>query len=164
MKTFRDNAGRTWVVSINVSAVKKVRGLAGIDIYGLVNDSFQGLAKLLNDPIDLVDVLYVLCKDEADKLGVSDEDFGRAMGGDSLEHAADAFVNELADFFPDPRLRAGLKKVFAKNRMVRDRLLTHMDAEIEGFDIDALATKLIESSGSSRASSDSTPDRLRSAS
>lgn len=164
MKTFRDNADRTWVVSINVNQVKRVRGLlGGFDIYGLVNDGFQGLAALLNDPIQLVDVLYVLCKEEADKLGVSDEDFGRAMAGDAIEHAADAFVNELSDFFPDPRLRAGLKKVFAKTRMVRDRLLIHMSDEIDNFDVDVLVTKLIESSGSSPASSDSTPVRSPSA-
>ena len=70
MQSFKDNAGRVWVVQIHVSAVKRVRAIVGLDLYSLVDDRFQGLAKLLSDPVSLVDVLYVLCKDEADRAGM----------------------------------------------------------------------------------------------
>jgi hypothetical protein len=156
MKTFKDNAGRTWIVAINVAAIKRVRGLAGVDLFGLVDDGFKGLAKLLGDPIELVDVLYVLCKDEADKIGVSDEDFGRAMAGDAIGSASDAFLEELTDFFPDPRVRAGLRKLIETSRKVRDRMLDRMDERIATIDPDAEARKLIDSSTSSPASSEST--------
>ncbi len=66
MKTFTDNAGRTWTVSINVAAIKRVRGLLDVDLYKLVDDGFQPLSKLVSDPVQLADVLYCLCKDEAD--------------------------------------------------------------------------------------------------
>ena len=40
MRTFTDNAGRTWTIQVNVTAVKRVRGLVGIDLYKLVDDGF----------------------------------------------------------------------------------------------------------------------------
>lgn len=157
MHVFRDNAGRSWPVAINVAAVRSCRGLLGLDLYGLVDDQFAGLGALLGDPCRLVDVLYVLCRDEAARLGVSDEDFGRAMAGDALEHAADAFLAELADFFPNPRVRAGLRQVVEKGRRVRDLMLDHAESLLAGLDPDSEARRLIASSGGSRGSSASTP-------
>lgn len=101
MKTFTDNAGRTWTVQVNVAAIKRVRGLVGIDLYKLVDDGFQALAKLVSDPVQLADVLYCLVKDEADAKQVSDEEFGRGLAGDAIMLAADAFVEE-SIFSPMP--------------------------------------------------------------
>lgn len=163
MKTFTDNAGRTWTVAINVATVKRVRGLLGVDLLGLIDDKFAGLAKLMGDACDLIDVLYVLCKDEADKMGVTDDQFGRAMSGDALEHAADAFLAEFTDFFPDPRIRAGLKQVISKGRIVRDRLMDRMAETLDAIDPVAVAATLIGSSGAAPASSGSTRGRSHSA-
>jgi hypothetical protein len=66
MHSFVDNSRRTWEVAINVSAVKRIRGLLGIDLYALVDDGFKSLSKLVSDPVTLADVLYCLCKDQAD--------------------------------------------------------------------------------------------------
>ena len=78
MHSFVDNSRRTWEVAINVAAVKRIRGLLGIDLYALVDDGFKSLSKLVSDPVTLADVLYCLCKDQADKQSITDEDFGRA--------------------------------------------------------------------------------------
>lgn len=156
MKTFADNAGRMWTLAIHVFAVKRTRALCGVDLYGLVDEKFEGLGRLLGDPVQFVDVLYSLCKDEADKLGITDEDFGRSLAGDSLERATDAFLAELTDFFPDPRARAGLRKVLEMGRGLTERVLAHAMQELDATDLDAAARTLIGSSGSLRASSGST--------
>jgi len=148
MRVFKDNAGRSWTIAIHVAAVKRVRGLLSLDLYSLLDERFAGLAKLLADPVDFVDVLYVLCKDDADRLGITDEDFGRAMAGDSIEHARNAFLEEYADFFPDPRVRAGLRKVMAASAKVRDRIMSLMESRLDAIDPDSEAEKLIGSSGS----------------
>jgi hypothetical protein len=157
MRTFNDNAGRTWTIAINVAAIKRVRGLLNVDLYKLVDDGFKPLGELVADPVRLADVLYCLCKDEADARHVSDEDFGRALYGDAITLAADAFVEELIDFFPDARTRASLTKVLAAGRKVRDRLLAHAETVIGQLDPEAEAQKLIASFGSSPVSSGSTP-------
>jgi hypothetical protein len=164
MKTFTDNAGRIWTVAINVAAVKRVRGLLGVDLYKLMDDGFKPMAALVSDPVQLADVLYCLCKEETDARQVSDEDFGRALAGDAITLAADAFVEELIDFFPDARARAGLKKVLATGRQVRDRLMDHLEKLVAGIDPNREASDWIASFGSSRASSASTPDPSPSAS
>jgi hypothetical protein len=157
MHSFRDNAGRTWTVAINVAAIKRVRGLVGIDLYTLIDDGFQPLGALVADPVRLADVLYCLCQDEADARQVSDEDFGRALAGDAIALATEAFLEELIDFFPDARTRASLTKVLAAGRTVRDKVLTHAEREIESLDPDRVANTLIASFGTSRGRSDSTP-------
>lgn len=164
MKTFKDSASRTWTLAINVAAIKRVRSLLNIDLYRLVDDRMKGLGELLGDPVQLVDVLYVLCRDEAAAAGVSDEAFGQAMAGDVLELATDAFLAEFTDFFPDPRVRTGIKSVIEKSRRLRDRVTDHLETKIRDFDPDAAATKLIASFGSSPASSGSTRRRSRSGS
>lgn len=163
MHRFCDNAGRTWIVSINVTAIKRVRGLVGIDLYKLIDDGFQPLGTLVADPVRLADVLYCLCQDEADAKSISDEDFGRALAGDAITLAADAFVEELIDFFPDARTRASLTKVLAAGRKVRDRLLDHAERVIASLDVDKAASRLIASCGNSPVSSDSIPARSPSA-
>ena len=156
MHTFTDNAGRTWTITINVAAIKRVRGLLGIDLYKLVDDGFKPLADLIGDPVQLADVLFVLCKDEADARQVTDEDFGRALYGDAITLAAEAFVEELVDFFPDARVRASLRKLVTAGKRVRDRLVDHAETLVDQIDPDREANRLIALSGSSPVSSAST--------
>ena len=162
MRTFTDNAGRTWTIQVNVTAVKRVRGLVGVDLYKLVDDGFQALGKLVSDPVQLSDVLFCLVKEEADAKQITDEEFGRGLAGDAITLAADAFVEELIDFFPDARARAGLRKVIDAGRKVRQRLLTHAETLLATIDPAVEATKLIASFGSTPASSESTPVHSRS--
>lgn len=163
MHTFTDNAGRVWTIQVNVATVKRVRGLVGIDLYQLVDAGFQSLGKLVSDPVQLADVLYCLVKDEAEAKQISDEEFGRGLAGDAITLAADAFVEELVDFFPDARARAGLRKVIATGRKVKESLLTHAEELLDRLDPAAEAKKLIALSGNWPASSASTPDPSRSA-
>jgi hypothetical protein len=155
MRSFRDNKGRTWAIEINVWAVKKVRGLLNVNLTGLVDDGFEKLAELMKDTITVIDVIYVLCKDEADKAGVSDEDFGRAMFGDALAHAKDAFLEELTDFFEDRRIRESLRKVLSLSRSLQDQMMEQMTEQMDRIDLDAEVQKLSESLRSAPASSES---------
>lgn len=149
---------------INVTAAKRVHGLIGVNLYELVDDGFRPLSELISNPIRLSDVLYALCKDEADAREIGDEDFGRAMAGDVLTLAADAFVEELIDFFPDARTRAILRKVVAAGKTMRDKLLDHAETVLATIDPVSEANALIVSFGNSLVSSASTQDHSHSAS
>jgi len=162
MHSFVDNSRRTWEVAINVAAVKRIRGLLGIDLYALVDDGFKSLSKLVSDPVSLADVLYCLCKDQADKQTISDEDFGRALAGDAITQAADAFVEELIDFFPDARARASLRKAIEAGKTVRDKVLSHAEKILDSIDPETEAKKWISSSGTWPESSAVTQDHLAS--
>ena len=115
MKTFKDNEGRTWTVAVNIATVKRVKTLLSVNLL----DAIEGklIEKLATDPILLCDVIYVVCKPEADQNNITDEQFGKAMAGDAIEHATVALLEELVDFFPNAK-RLVLRKALGKFQMV----------------------------------------------
>ena len=68
--SFTDNAGREWHLYVDVNAARRVRRLCGVNIL----DIRGGLPQLAEDPILLVDVLYVLCKEQCEEQAVLDEE------------------------------------------------------------------------------------------
>jgi hypothetical protein len=164
MHTFADNLGRTWYVAINVATIRRVRAALDVDLYQLVDDGMQELGKLVSDPVRLADVLYVLCKEDAETKDITDEDFGRALGGDAITAAAEALVEELVDFFPEERSRAALRRVIEAGRQVRTKLLEAAETMLDELNVDSCASALINSYSSSRASSASIPEASPSAS
>lgn len=111
MKTFTDNAGRSWNISVTVDAVKRVKSLLGVDLLEAAGGKL--IQELSDNPVLLCDVIYCLVKPQAEEKGVSDTDFGKAMAGDAIDQATDAFLEDLVNFFPS-RKREMLQKVLVK--------------------------------------------------
>jgi hypothetical protein len=65
MHKFTDRNGKEWVLDITVSTVKRVRSLTGVDLMGMAGGDV--LDQLGRDPVLLVDVLYAICKPQADE-------------------------------------------------------------------------------------------------
>ena len=99
MRTFNDSAGRTWTVALNLNAVKRVKALLEVNLLELDQGTPPLLTRLDTDLILLCDVIYCVVKPEAEAKKVSDEDFGRALGGDAILAARNALMEELGDFF-----------------------------------------------------------------
>jgi len=156
MRTFADANNRIWYVAINVTAVRRVRAAVQVDLCSLGDNGFAELGKLLGDPVTLCNVLYVLCRDDAEQRNVSDEEFGRALFGDVIFAAREAFVEELIDFFPDARTRAALRKVMEKSKTVGERVMDQLETQLDAIDADAEATQLTKSLTNSPESSVST--------
>jgi hypothetical protein len=118
MKTFKDKSGREWTLTINTNAIKRVRDLAKFDLLKITEgrEFFASLA----DPFTLVNVLYTLCKPDADAAKITDEQFGEAMDGDSLEMASTVMLEELTDFFPS-RQRKPLKLALEKAYQMQEQ-------------------------------------------
>jgi len=158
VKTFKDNADRTWTVTINVDAIKRVRSLLDIDLMQAVEGKL--IERLIGDPVLLCDIIYCVCKEDADAKGITDEEFGRAMAGDAIELATTAMLEELVDFFPQGK-RQLLTKALAKLETLQETMLTVVSERLDSPELDAelLAElrKLGDSSGDLRASSDSIP-------
>ncbi|MBK9128179.1 MAG: hypothetical protein IPM13_10305 [Phycisphaerales bacterium] len=159
MKTFTDNAGRTWTLAINVGAVKRVRDLLGVDLLSVFESDL--IERLYRDPVLLCDVIYTVCRPEADALGISDEDFGRAMAGDAIDHATQALLAEVVSFFPSPRDRANLQALLTKAQAVMDRARDKVEAAVLAIDPGRLVDQMLGpsggSSGAAPASSASNP-------
>ncbi len=162
MRTFKDNAGRPWSVEINVASLKRVRGLTGTDLMQVIEGTL--IEKLVRDPVLLCDVVYAICKPEADTRTppVSDEEFGKAMAGDAIEAATTAVLEELVSFCPSPRDRANLGRVLQATTKVMERARDLVKRKLDSGELDRLADRLLAtaggSSGSAPESSASTPD------
>lgn len=112
MTTFRDTNGREWVIRLDGPTVREIRQALGVDLV----DNGQGLAKLEQDIVLLVDTLWLLCRDQAAE-GYTERDFGRALNGDVLGKAAEALTGAALDFFP-PARRSLVASLVEKQRSV----------------------------------------------
>lgn len=128
MHQFIDGKNRKWGIEINVTQIRRVRDLTkaegrpGVDLYKLIDEGMRPLAELMGDPEQLVDVVFALVGEQAAKDSVSAEEFGRGMAGDAIQQAAEAFTQELFDFFPETRDRLILRKAHDKGRQIAEAL------------------------------------------
>ena len=99
MKTFTDTAGRTWTIALTIDAAKRVKGLLDVNLLELEAGDPPLLTKLGTDVILLCDVIFALVKPQADQQGVTDEQFGAALGGEAILAAQTALYEELVHFF-----------------------------------------------------------------
>lgn len=155
MKCFTDNAGRTWTLASNVDVIKRVRGLLDVDLLEIVEGKL--IERLIRDPVLLCDVVYAVCKPEADAQGVSDEDFGRSMAGDAIEHATKALLEELVDFSPSPRDRVNLGRVLEKTWAVMDRARDLIETRINGSEIEKVVEQALANVGNSSGAAPVSP-------
>ena len=159
MRTFKDNEGRTWSVALNVHQMKRVRAHLGIDLVNVIALDPDGKVKvdlvdrIAGDPCLLVDILWVCVEEEAKAAGVTDEQFGRSLAGDSIEEATRAFLDELVDFFPGAK-RLFLKKAVALSRKFAGESTVALEKALEDPELERRVEESMRSSASSPASSE----------
>lgn len=160
MRTFTDNASRTWTIAVTVDAIKRVEGLiAGVNLANLMVGDPPLLTRLETDIVLLCDVIFALVKPQADQLNVSDEEFGRAMGGDAIRAAHDAFWEELIDFFRQLR-RTDTARAIKKQISLVEATVAAIEQRVETLDTETvIQAALGGSAGSWPASPASSPDR-----
>lgn len=141
MKTFTDNAGRTWTVAINVECIKRVKTLLSVNLL----DAIEGklIEELVSDPVLLCDVIYAICKPEAETKEISDEEFGRAMAGDAIDNATTALLEELVDFFPSGK-RQVLAKALAKLKTFQTKAVETASKRLDDPNLDQQLEALLK--------------------
>ena len=113
---FKDATGREWTVAISVATVSRVRSLAKVDIM----DAIEGklIPTLMGDVVLLCNVLYAVCKPQADAAGITDEQFGEALLGDALAAGEEALMEAIVDF-SHPSKRTAVARAWDKAKAVR---------------------------------------------
>jgi len=158
MKTFTDSAGKTWTLSLTIDSAKRVKGLLDVNLLDLTGGEPPLLTRLGADVILLCDVLYAMVKPQADAAGVTDEQFGAALGGEAILAAQTAFYEELMDFFRKAGHGEVAKAVETQRRMI-DMTVQRIETRIEHLDIETLLDAALgKSSTNWPASPESTPD------
>ena len=109
MAKFKTGTGHSFRLKITIPRIKAVREEPGIDI-GILDDFIM----LPGDLPKLVDVLYLLCEKQCNKIGMTDEEFGESLCGDYLEDAWSALERAYLAFCPSRRrkiVKAALAKI-----------------------------------------------------
>lgn len=149
MKCFKDNQNRNWTIVVNVATVKRVRSLLDINLLDVVKldsnnkPNVDLLEQLASDPVLLCDVIYCICKLEADAQNISDEDFGAAMGGDAIEYGTTALLEELVDFFPEAK-RLVLRKLMNAGEKVKIQMEKALKLELDNPELDRKLEKQVK--------------------
>lgn len=156
MATFTDNRERTWLVSVTVDTIRRVRKALDVDLLAIVTDG-ELLERLADDPVLLCEVLWVACQPQALARSVAEEDFYAGLAGDAVDQATRVLLEELVAFFPKPR-RALLAKALAKLEHLKGMVAKAADQRLEsGLAEQAMAKALAELDDEIRRSLDSPP-------
>ncbi|MEW4566124.1 hypothetical protein AB1K70_26640 [Bremerella sp. JC770] len=127
---FTDSKGRKWDATVDVPTVKEIRNHLKIDLLDLLNGQDHSLRKLIEDPITLVDALWLVCREQCAEKNITDEEFGRGLVGEGIDNAVDAFLVGLAYFFPKGRREIVLGVVRKMNESM-ERVTTKALAALE---------------------------------
>lgn len=145
MAKFTDADARTWTLEVSTVEIKRVRAELGVDLLDV--GSKELWSRLTRDDELLVDILHVCCREQCEARDVDAVSFARGLRGETLDEAAEAFLEEYVAFFRRHRravLTAAmqrteefLKKTAAHalqtiNSQAMDRLL---EAELQAVDL-----------------------------
>ncbi|TWT80617.1 hypothetical protein CA13_20620 [Planctomycetes bacterium CA13] len=165
MQKFIDRRGRVWIVDIDNTTLRRVKALTDVRLLDAIDGDL--VTRLSSDPLLLGDVLFAICKPQADQQDVDDESFAEGLAGDSIDEACKALVDALVAYFPESRRRL-LRKAADKQKMIETRGLAAIekrlddpnlvDRIVEDLERKLAVPTLSDSSSDSPASSESTPD------
>ncbi len=135
MATFVDEKKNTWDIDLTIGSVKQVQKLLGVNLLDLDGGDPPLLTRLGTDLVLLVDVIYVLVKEQTDKADMSDVEFGLALNGEAISAAQEAFYEELVLFFQ------GLgRKDLARAVKIQIEIITKtvilVEKKLSGIDVD----------------------------
>ena len=161
MRTFTDTAGREWQLNITVGAVKRVREATDVLLPSLFDDDLTPLGEFVADYIKVVDVLWAVCKPQADAIDINAEQFAESLGNDSLGKATEALVRATIDFFTSPEQRTSLHqtidKVLATTNQVQILAGAKVTEMLTELDPAQLAQSCLDFATSGQASRELTP-------
>jgi hypothetical protein len=144
MRTFKDNQGRSWDISITAASLKRVKDLLKIDlIENSTNEKENIFFKVAENPVMLCDIVYVICKPQAEERKITDEQFGEAMGGDAIDEATTAFIEDLIDFFPKAK-RPMLRTMTGKMGALTTKAMDYIINRLESPELDSKLTEKLD--------------------
>ncbi|MFI4876627.1 MAG: hypothetical protein ACIALR_14855 [Blastopirellula sp. JB062] len=142
-----DEKGRQFLVRVNGATVRELRQRLGVDLMQLLegNDNAP-LLELIGNPVNLIDALYIFCREDADAQNLTDEDFGRGLAGEAIDRAGDALLAGIVDFFPRRR-RPILQAILAKIREMETGATTTLTSRMDGPKMGQLMHAILAKAG-----------------
>lgn len=140
MGQFKDSEGRTWTIAVTVMTLRRVKrdtadkenGFDGIDL-----TQADVITTLGDDIYALGSVLYSLCQTEAEKRGLSEEEFADGFAdGDVIQEAVECLTAGLVSFTRPASKRQALVKALKKRAEWTDKTMEAQSAVLDGTLLD----------------------------
>jgi hypothetical protein len=128
MQKFVDRAGRIWIVDIDNTTLRRVKTLTGVQLLEAIDGDL--VTRLSTDPLLLGDVLFAICKPQADQQKITDEAFGEGLAGNSIDDATGALLEALISYFPESRRRL-LRKAAEKQKLIETRGINAIEKRLD---------------------------------
>lgn len=166
MHAFKDSKARSWVIRIDINAIRRVKAATGFNLSTLADgeakNPLQPLADFIKeDVVRFAETLLAVLQPDLDTRQVKPEDFIEALDGDALWGAGQAFARAYVDFFHQVAARPSLHKVLDKSNELTAKVLERAAVAVDAINVDReverIAKSLNGSSGTTPASSESTP-------
>ena len=96
--TFTDSLNRNWEIGLTLGDCRTIRTATKIELGDA--SKVGDLANLVNAPEKLGEVLWLLSKEQAEAMGVTQDEFNRGLDGDALQAGWKAIVEAFIAFCP----------------------------------------------------------------
>lgn len=131
MQTFKDEQGRTWNLKATVNAIQRIKDQAEVDLLRLLDDK-EIVGEAISNPVTFVAMLWSWCEPQANTHGVSPEQFGELIYGETFDAALTAFQLELPNFFPQHRrimVEQMIRRTLQAEEMAGQRMTTLLQSD-----------------------------------
>lgn len=165
-RVFCTTDGTKFTLAVNMLTVKRVRELCGVNVLDILGTGEQ-LGGYVTDDVKLLEVICAVVRPQLKELDWSDDDFFSRCNGDVLAKATDVLLDEVADFFREPRkglVKKALAKVRATMAAMEAQQAEAAQRAIDALDCESVLGMPLNSGSTSPESSASSPGASPSAS
>jgi len=143
MKTFKDNAGHHWHISLNIGTAMLVKERLGMDLLQPEKGDPPLLTQLGTDEYLLAQVISVLLESQFEAQKVDESQIYQCFDGPTFARAHEAFYEELIDFFQS-RGRTDRATTVQKQMKMILASVKAMETKVDGINVDMVVEKTLK--------------------
>ena len=143
MKTFKDNAGHNWHISLTIGTAMLVKDRLNIDLLQPEKGDPPLITQLGTDEYLLAQVISVLLESQFEEQKVDATQIYQFFDGQTFARAHEAFYGELIDFFQS-RGRSDRATAVQKQMKMILASVKAMETKVDGLNVDAVVEKTMK--------------------
>ncbi len=137
MQIFKDNANRSWQLSLTIGVAMKVKATLRIDLLQPEVGDPPVLTRLGIDELLLAQVIAIMLESQFELQKVDRDDIYETFDGPTFARAHEAFYKELIDFFQSRGRKDRQAAVLKQMKMIQSGIEASV-TKIDGIDVDAV--------------------------
>lgn len=147
MKTIKDLKGNTWTFNMTLRHARVIESELGVNVLA-PDDAESSILGLVSNPLKMIDMLWILCKQEVEKAGSNRDEFEDGFDGTAYLAAEKALGEEIVFFTQsvDPTRAKLWTALLRKARKVSEIQVTKLEAFLDSPEMENLVEREISAS------------------